>query len=85
MKKRTSILYLLLVVVILGIGFAAWQFLTLQKAHSSFENYAAFRGCEQITGRTDTSGTCTVRSGKSITIVKINDKWYLEGDGPGVW
>ncbi len=45
--------------VIVLMVFMAQQRLMLQKAHSTFDNYAAFRGCEQITSQTETSGTCT--------------------------
>ncbi len=58
------------------------QFLILRKAHSSFDDYATFRGCETVTGRTATSGICTLASGQSITIVEVNGRWYLEGDTP---
>ncbi len=61
---------------------AGWQFITLQKAHSSFANYAAFRGCTQITSQSDASGTCTLASGQTITMVKFNGGWYLDGDLP---
>ncbi|MDR3571985.1 MAG: hypothetical protein P4L81_07440 [Candidatus Pacebacteria bacterium] len=60
----------------------AWQFATLQKAHSTFDNYAAFRGCEQITSHTDTQGTCTLASGQSIKMVQVGGRWYLDGDLP---
>jgi hypothetical protein len=73
-----------IVVVILAV-FAIDQFFVLQKAHSTFDNYYAFRGCVQLLSRTDTSGVCKTVSGDTITIVLINGKWYLQGDGPGVW
>ena len=73
-----------IIVVILAI-FAIDQFVTLQKAHSTFDNYYAFRGCTQLISKTDTSGVCKTASGDTITIVLINGKWYLQDDGPGVW
>ena len=66
-------------------AFALDQFIFLQKAHSTFDNYYAFRGCVQLISKTDTSGVCKTASGDTITIVEINGKWYLQGDGPGVW
>jgi hypothetical protein len=81
MKKVWKHLWFLFLLLI---GLASLQFFTLQKAHSTFENYAAFRDCQQITSKTDDLGTCITNSSESITIVKINNKWYLEGDGPGV-
>ncbi len=62
-----------------------WQVVTLRHAHSSFENYAAFRGCDAITNRTTTSGTCTLADGTSITLVQFRDRWYLQGDLPTCW
>jgi len=82
--KKTVMLTILLigiVVVIIGIH----QFFTLRKVHSSFENYYAFRGCVQLLEKTNAYGTCRISSGQTIKIVEINNKWYLEGDGPGIW
>ncbi len=59
-----------------------WQLIILQKAHSSFADYAAFRGCVAITSRSDASGTCTLANGETITIVKSDGRWFLEGDLP---
>lgn len=72
---------LIVLIVILG-AFCVWQVVYLREAHSTFDNYAAFRGCEEITSQTDTSGTCTLSNGQSITIVKFNNKWFLQGDLP---
>ncbi len=68
--------------IIVLAALATWQIVTLQKAHSSFANYAAFRGCAQITGESDSSGTCMLANGQSITIVKFNGRWFLQGDLP---
>ncbi len=57
----------------------------LNIAHSSFENYYNFRGCTQLLEKTDTYGTCKLQSGEIIKLVKIQNKWYLDGDGPGVF
>jgi hypothetical protein len=67
-----------LVVAVVAVGI--WQFFVLRKAHSSFANYAAFRGCATITGQSATSGTCTLGNGQSITMVERNGKWFLQGD-----
>ncbi len=72
-------------VVVVFAAFAIDQFLVLQKAHSTFDNYYAFRGCTQLISQTATSGVCKTTSGDTITIVQINNQWYLQGDGPGVW
>ncbi len=64
---------------------AIGQFIRLRKAHSTFNNYYAFRGCTQLIEKTDTYGTCKLSNGTTIKIILIDGKWYLDGDGPGVW
>jgi hypothetical protein len=87
MESRNPRIILVIVVLLLVIAaaLALDQYFVLQKVHSTFDNYYAFRGCTQLISRTDTSGVCTTVSGQTITIVEINGKWYLQGDGPGVW
>ncbi|MDE2026595.1 MAG: hypothetical protein KGJ07_08985 [Patescibacteria group bacterium] len=58
------------------------QFLYVQKAHSSFANYYAFRGCSKLLQKTDTWATCALSDGKTIKMVNVNNKWYLDGDLP---
>lgn len=60
--------------------FGAYWVSTLQIAHSSFENYYKFRGCKELIERTDTYATCKVQSGETIKLVKVKNKWFLEGD-----
>jgi hypothetical protein len=62
--------------------FAFNQWLYLRKAHSTFENYYAFRGCMKLIERKDTFGVCKVKNGGTIKIVKYQNKWYLDGDLP---
>lgn len=71
-----------IVLVLLCVGFVLWQSHQLKIAHSTFENYAAFRGCKQITSQTDTEGTCVTNSGENIKIVKFDNRWFLDGDLP---
>lgn len=71
------------VVTMFGI-FGIYQILGLRKAHSTFENYYAFRDCVQLLARTADTGTCKTATGQVIKIVKLQNKWYLENDGPGV-
>jgi hypothetical protein len=52
----------------------------LRIAHSSFENYYNFRGCTQLLEKTDTYGICRLTSGENIKLVKVNNKWFLDGD-----
>lgn len=68
----------LAVIFILGLN----QILFLRKAHSTFENYYAFRGCTQLIEKTPDYGTCKLNKGQTIKIVRFKDKWYLEGDLP---
>lgn len=68
--------------VLAGGAFAVYQWNYLRIAHSTFDNYYAFRGCTQLISRTDTSGVCKTESGQTITIVEFNNKWYLQGDLP---
>jgi uncharacterized protein YxeA len=76
---------LIAVVVVLVVAACAYYVHYLHVAHSTFDNYYAFRGCQQLVSRTDTQGVCTVASGQTITIVKYNNAWYLEGDLPTCW
>lgn len=84
MDKKKIIIFgivaiiLAVVVLILAVNY----FLYLRKAHSTFDNYYVFRGCAQLLEKTDSYGTCQLASGQTITIVKFNNKWYLNGDLP---
>jgi hypothetical protein len=70
------------VIVLIALVFFVNQVFYLRKAHSTFENYYAFRGCQTLIEKTDTYGTCQTNSGQTIKIVKYQDKWYLDGDLP---
>ena len=82
MRQWKTILLTLAVLVIVGGSFGAWWAHKLSVAHSTFENYYAFRGCATLLDRTDTYGTCTTASGKTIKIVKYEGRWFLDGDLP---
>jgi hypothetical protein len=85
MKTKNGLTISILVIVVLIVIVGTYQFFNLKKAHSSFENYYIFRGCVQLLEKTDTYGTCKSSSGQTIKIVEIRNKWYLAGDGPGIW
>jgi hypothetical protein len=70
------------VVILIGAAFLAWWFHRLEVAHSSFENYYAFRGCTDLIERTDTYGICKTKSGETIKIVLYEGRWFLDGDLP---
>ncbi|MCL4338676.1 hypothetical protein M1271_03235 [Patescibacteria group bacterium] len=80
MKKK--ILIITGVLVLLVFIFVIYQIRTLQKAHSTFENYYVFRGCIKLVKKTDDWGLCQLPSGRIIKLVKFQDKWYLDGDLP---
>lgn len=65
-----------LVIVIFG----AYWVSTLKIAHSSFENYSRFRGCVEIIERTETYARCRIESGEVIKLVKVENRWFLDGD-----
>lgn len=78
-----KMIFLLLVLgVVIFLLFAVNQYFYLRKAHSTFENYYAFRGCVKLIQKTNTYGICKTSSGQTIKIVKFKDKWYLDGDLP---
>lgn len=68
-------------VLVLGVIFLR-QWLYLRKAHSTFDNYYAFRGCTQLVEKAGTYGICKTNSGKTVKIVEYQGKWYLDGDLP---
>lgn len=72
-------------VIILITAVGLWQFVTLRKAHSTFENYYAFRGCIQLVSRAESYGYCKLRNGQTVKIVEFRGQWYLDGDLPMCW
>lgn len=83
-NKHVAIIAILFVVIVFII-FAVYWILFLRKAHSTFENYYAFRGCVQLIAKTDDYGICRIGSGETIKIVKYQNRWYLDGDLPSCW
>jgi hypothetical protein len=80
MKKL--FLSLVILIIILFLTFAISWILYLKKAHSTFDNYYAFRGCVKLVKKTTDYGICRIQSGATIKIVKYQDKWFLDGDLP---
>ena len=80
-KFKNLIIIIILAIVVIG-AFGIYQVMMLQKAHSTFENYYAFRGCVQLIEKTDTYGICKIKSGETIKIVKFDNRWFLDGDLP---
>ena len=80
--KNKIVLVTVFIIVVLIFIFGVNQMVLLKKAHSTFENYYAFRGCVQLVKKTDTYGLCKLSSGREIKIVKFQNKWYLDGDLP---
>ena len=79
---RNIYLIALVLIVFLVLTLGINQFQVLKKAHSTFENYYAFRGCTQLLDKKADYGTCKTSTGETIKIVKYNNKWYLDGDLP---
>jgi hypothetical protein len=85
-SKKNKIVFLVVgIVAIILIAVVVYQFLIAARAHRTFENYYAFRGCTELLERTEAYGTCRTSSGATIKIVKYNDEWYLDGDLPNAW
>lgn len=80
-KNKLVIVCILFIVILLSL-YGINQAIYLQKAHSTFENYYAFRGCTTLIKKTETYGVCRTESGQTIKIVKFQGKWYLDGDLP---
>ncbi len=82
LNKNKIVIIIILLVVIIIFAFAIDQIIILRKAHSTFENYYSFRGCVQLTEKTNDYGLCKTTSGQVVKIVKSQGKWYLDGDLP---
>ena len=80
--KNKPVIIAILVAGIVVLALAVEQYFYLRKAHSTFEDYYAFRGCQKLVEKTDSYGTCKINSGQTIKIVKFKGKWYLDGDLP---
>jgi hypothetical protein len=80
-KNKIAIIIIFLLLIIIFFLGICWT-LFLRKAHSTFENYYAFRGCVQLLDRTPDYGICKITSGQVIKIVKFQNRWYLDGDLP---
>lgn len=72
----------MLLLGLLIVVFVINQLLFLRKAHGTFENYYAFRGCVQLLKKTQDYGLCKINTGQTIKIVKFQGKWYLDNDLP---
>lgn len=77
--RRKMLLTLIIIVSLLFGIFAVQKNNELAKAHSTFENYYAFRGCTKLLKRT---GTNEIENGIIIKIVKYQNRWFLDGDLP---
>ncbi len=82
-NKKYFFVYIVIFFLLAGCGYF-WNAYLIQ-AHSSFEHYYAFRGCKELVTKTDSDATCKLASGKMIRLVKIDIRWFLENDGPGIW
>lgn len=81
LKNKTLIIVLILVFITIFI-YGLQQTIKVDKAHQTFENYYAFRGCINLVKKTTNYGLCKLSSGQVIKLVKFHEKWYLDGDLP---
>ena len=72
----------LVVVGFVVVSLLSNYFFFLRRAHSSFDNYYAFRGCTKLLQKTDSYGFCKTDTGETIKMVLYKGKWYLDGDLP---
>ena len=82
MATKNKIIIVVLLAVVLIFIFSVQYVIFLRKAHSTFANYFAFRGCEKLLNKTDDYGICQTASGQTIKIVKFDNRWFLDGDLP---
>lgn len=80
--RNKILVFIGIFIVIIFLILAVKQVLKVNKAHTTFENYYAFRGCVRLISKTNNYGLCKTNSGKIIKIVKYKEKWYLDGDLP---
>ncbi|MDR3642864.1 MAG: hypothetical protein P4L74_04530 [Candidatus Doudnabacteria bacterium] len=83
--KNKALIIVISLALLLVVIFGIYEMYVTDKAHKTFENYYAFRGCTQLISRTADSGLCKTDSGQTIKIVKFNNQWYLDGDLPMCW
>ncbi len=80
-----TVVVLLSFCIVFAVTSGVYWIFVLQRAHSTFQDYYNFRGCVELLEQTPDYGTCKTDKGEVIKITKVQNKWYLEGDGPGVW
>jgi hypothetical protein len=81
-KNHILIITTTLIIGLLALIFGIYQVIYLNKAHRTFENYYAFRGCTQLLEKTPDYGICKISNEKTIKIVKYQGRWFLDGDLP---
>ena len=82
MSMRQDFLIIGGLLLILIIGSVLWQVHRVDVAHSTFDNYYAFRGCTKLLDRTATYADCQTNTGQTIRMVDYQNQWYLDGDLP---
>jgi hypothetical protein len=85
MKNHQILIILCILIIAATFIFCTNQFVIVERAHGTFENYYAFRGCGQLLEKTDTYGICKTDSGQTIKMVLFRGRWYLDGDLPACW
>lgn len=82
MKIKRNLIIAVSLLILIFVAFSIYWVRFLARAHSSFENYYAFRGCAELLEKTDDYGVCRTSSGQTIKIVKFQGQWFLDGDLP---
>ena len=85
MLKNKVLIAVVICLVLAGGIFALYENHKINLAHSTFENYYAFRGCTKLIDQTSTYGDCQLASGQIIKLVQFRGAWYLDGDLPMCW
>ena len=82
-QKSGQVIAFIFILAVIGLfAFSYLEVKYLDRAHSTFEDYYAFRGCTQLLERTADYGICRTTGGDTIKIVKFKNKWFLDGDLP---
>jgi hypothetical protein len=72
-----------LIAIFLFGAFAAYQVITINRAHETFEGYCKWRGLVVESKSTDYGYCKNPASGQEFKMILFaNGKWYLDGDLP---
>lgn len=83
LNKRQKVgLVVVIAVFVLSSLFVAYELITTQTAHNTFDGYCKWRGLT-VESKADNYGYCKdPKTNESFKIVLYEGKWYLDGDLP---